>query len=136
MMCKALSHKAPSIGDLLDQREGDRPSGRLKATVHVANPWSPGAAAGREQHRAITPPFNGSSVEGFQVVNQPTYRFGWCFLCHTMPQIENEGPLAVGRNYALRLREHDGRVRQQRHRIEIALQADAGLLPQVAGRPG
>ena len=78
----------------------------------------------------VTQPFNGSSVEGFQVVNEPPYHSGGVSWCHTMAEIEDEGPIAVGRDDALRLREHRAAGRQQRDRIEIALQAQRRLLPQ------
>ena len=47
-------------------------------------------------------PFNGSSVEGFQVVYESCHPFGGSLLGDPMAQVEDERPSPVGRDDALR----------------------------------
>ena len=60
-----------------------------------ADPWFIDADLGLEDGVAsLLVLFNGSSGEGFQVVNQRGHRLGRCLLRHTMAEIEDERPIA------------------------------------------
>ena len=72
--------------------------------VHAASPSLTDVESGLEGSVDMTlVPFNGSSGERFQVVNQRPDRLGWCLLGHTVTQIEDERPIAIGGDDPLRL---------------------------------
>ena len=80
-------------------------------------------------------PINGLFGDGFQVANECRDLIGRCLLGHTMAKIENKRPIPIGLHNPLRLGQQGALVAEQRHRVEISLQAQRRLLPEVLPPP-